>query len=90
MSSRHGMADDLVEELLAQIDLALPQTRLIWALWVPPKLACGRLQTNLRLLRRAHPRRSVETLQQKEPLHLVAEPGLRRRPRCCCRPRVLA
>ena len=33
------MADDLVEERLAQIDFALPETRLIGALWVTLELA---------------------------------------------------
>ena len=33
------MADDLVEERLAQIDFALPETRLIGALGLPPERA---------------------------------------------------
>ena len=35
---RHRMLDDLVEELLAQLDLALPQHAIIGPLGVPPEL----------------------------------------------------
>ena len=70
------MADDLVEERLAQIDFALPETRLIGALWVTLELAAVGY-------RRTHICFAVLILvdqldmSSKEPLHLVAEAGLR-------------
>ena len=38
---RHGMADDLLEELLAQLYPALPQRALMWLLRVPPELGAA-------------------------------------------------
>ena len=69
------MTDDLLKELLAQFDLALPQHRFGGPLRIPPeRSAIG--------YRRTHACFSVlvfvdqPDMGVKEPLHLVAEPGV--------------
>ena len=72
---RNRMTDDLLKELLAQFDLALPQRALVGPLRVPPERgAIGH--------RRTHAGFSVlvfvdqPDMGVKEPPHLVAEPGV--------------
>ena len=56
--NRYGVADDLLEELLAQFDLAFPQHRLR-PLGIPPELASVGDGRGNELLARAHPGRST-------------------------------
>ena len=78
--NRDRMVDDLVEELLAQFDLAFPQHPIVGALGIPPEHgAVG--------YRRTHACFAVLVfvhqldMSVEEPPHLVTEAGFERRPR---------
>ena len=69
------MANDLVEKLLSQLNLALPQHRLVGLAVVPPELVFV-------CYKRTDPRKASRFLVNhrygatKEALHLIADPGM--------------
>ena len=71
---RYGVVDDLVEELLPQIDFALPQRGLVGLALVPPEFGAGgdqRTHACIPPLILIDQRDSAA----KEPPHLIAQPG---------------
>ena len=85
MSSGTGVADDLVEEWLAQVDFALPQRALGGPLGVPPErgtIGDQRVYGGLAALI------LVDQLDggAEQPIHLVTEPDVCFARRCCRRP----
>ena len=73
MSSGTGWADDLLEEVLAEANLALPQRAFVGLPRVPPKLGAVR---HKRTYARLAPLILVDQLDTgvKEPVHLVPQP----------------
>ena len=75
MSSGTGMADDLVEEVLTEFDLALPQRAFVGPLGVPPEFrAAGDhgVHRGLSALILVDQR----DVGVEQAVHLVSEPGL--------------